>query len=97
MRYYPREASPFWVEVVISKSDGRIETREYRGEELAYQAFGPDFRKAMIHATITGLEEVSQRTKKPKAQMGQTAQFPYSEEDLTPSCLSSIRSAPAPG
>jgi hypothetical protein len=29
MRYYPREASLFWVEVVISKA-GHIETRKYR-------------------------------------------------------------------
>jgi hypothetical protein len=64
--------------VKLSKSDGRIETREYRGEERICQASGPDFRKAMIHATITGLEEVNQRTKKPKTQMGQTAQLPYS-------------------
>ena len=30
MRHFPREASPFWVEVIISKGDGRIETRKYR-------------------------------------------------------------------
>ena len=33
MRYYPREASLFWVEVVISKADRHIETRKYPGEE----------------------------------------------------------------
>jgi hypothetical protein len=38
MRYYPREASPFWVEVVSSKGGGRIETRKYRGEPRAIAA-----------------------------------------------------------
>ena len=57
MRYYPRDPSPFWIEVVYSKGDGHIETRKYRGEELICQATGPDFRKAMIHATIAGLAE----------------------------------------
>jgi hypothetical protein len=44
MRYYPREASLFWVEVVIRKADRHIETRKYRGEELVCQAAGPDFQ-----------------------------------------------------
>jgi hypothetical protein len=52
MRNCPREARRFWVEVVISKSNGHIETREYRGEELVCQPSGPDFQKAMIHTTI---------------------------------------------
>jgi hypothetical protein len=43
--------------VVISKGDGRIETRKYRGEELVCQASGTDFQKAMIHTTIVGPEE----------------------------------------
>ena len=30
MRHFPREASPFWVEVILSKGDRRIETRKYR-------------------------------------------------------------------
>ena len=53
----PREASPFWAEVVISKGDVRIETRKYRGEELVCQAATPDFQKAMVHTTILGLLE----------------------------------------
>ena len=40
-RNYPREASPFWVEVVISKGGGGIETRKYRGEELVSLAANP--------------------------------------------------------
>jgi hypothetical protein len=48
MRYYPRDPSPFWVEVVIRKADRHIETRKYRGEELVCHAAGPDFQKAMI-------------------------------------------------
>jgi hypothetical protein len=36
LRYYPREGSPFWMEVV-SEGDGHIETRKYRGEELVCQ------------------------------------------------------------
>jgi len=31
MRYYPKRENVFWVEVVISKVDGSIETRKYRG------------------------------------------------------------------
>jgi hypothetical protein len=46
-----------WVEVAISKTVGRIETTKYRGAELLCAAVGSDFRTAMIHATITGLEE----------------------------------------
>ena len=33
MRYYPRQASLFWVDVVVSKGDVLIKTRKYRGEE----------------------------------------------------------------
>jgi len=43
--------------MVISKGDGRIETRKYRGEELVCQASGQDFHEAMIHTTIVGLAE----------------------------------------
>ena len=57
MRYYPRDPSPFWVEVVSSKGDGHIEARKYRGEELVCLATGRDFRKAIIHTTIAGLAE----------------------------------------
>jgi hypothetical protein len=32
-------------------------TRKYRGQGLVAVAAGPDFRTAMIHATITGLKE----------------------------------------
>jgi hypothetical protein len=50
MQYYPRDESPFWVEVAISKANGGIETRKYRGKELLpFAAFGRDFRTAMIH------------------------------------------------
>jgi hypothetical protein len=52
---YPREASSFWVEVIISKGNGHIATRRYREEALLCQAFGPDFQKAMIHTTTVGL------------------------------------------
>jgi len=34
-----------------------VENRKDRGEELVSVAAGPDFRTAMIHATITGLEK----------------------------------------
>jgi hypothetical protein len=60
MLYYPREASPFCVEVVISKGDEHIETRKYLGEELVCQAFGPDFQEAMIHTTTVGLSGTGQ-------------------------------------
>jgi hypothetical protein len=56
MRHYPREALPFWGEVALSKRDGPIETRKYRGEELVCQASGPDFQEAMLHTTIFGLD-----------------------------------------
>jgi hypothetical protein len=45
------------VEVVSRKIDGSIETRKCRGEELVSAAATPDFRTAMIHAAITGLEK----------------------------------------
>jgi hypothetical protein len=32
IRYYGKEESPLWVEVVISKINGSIEARKYRGE-----------------------------------------------------------------
>ncbi len=44
MRSYAKKDSRFWVEVVISKIDGRIENRKYRGEGLVSAAVGPDFR-----------------------------------------------------
>jgi len=34
-----------------------VENRKDRGEELVSVAAGPDFRTAMIHATVTGLEK----------------------------------------
>jgi hypothetical protein len=43
--------------VVSRKIYGSIETRKYRGEELVSAAAAPDFRTAMIHAAITGLEK----------------------------------------
>ena len=56
MRYFPRQESEFWVEVIIQKQDAAIETRKYRGSQLVCLAQGSDFRNAMIHATLTGLE-----------------------------------------
>jgi hypothetical protein len=48
---------PFFVEVVINKTDGSIETRKYRGKGLVSAAAGQDFPMAMLHAAVTGLEE----------------------------------------
>jgi hypothetical protein len=46
--------------VAISKANGDIETKKYRGKELLpFAAFGRDFRNAMIHATIQGLGAVN--------------------------------------
>ena len=42
---------------LIRKIDGSIETRRYRGHGLVSATAGPDFRTAMIPATITGLEK----------------------------------------
>ena len=56
MRYFPRQESEFWVEVIIQKQDAAIETRKYRGSQLVCSAHGADFRMAMIHATLVGLE-----------------------------------------
>jgi hypothetical protein len=56
MRYFLRPESEFWVEVIIQKRDAAIETRKYRGLQLVCSAHGTDFRPAMIHATLTGLE-----------------------------------------
>ena len=52
-----REKTRYGVEVVIRQIDASIETKKYRGEGLVSTAAGPDFRTAMIHATITGLEK----------------------------------------
>jgi len=56
MRYFPRQESEFSVEVIIHKPDAAIETRKYRGSQLVCSAHGADFRMAMIHATLAGLE-----------------------------------------
>jgi hypothetical protein len=45
------------VEVVSRKIGESTETTKYRGEELVSAAAAPDFRTAMIHATITGLDK----------------------------------------
>ena len=45
------------LEVVITKCDGHIESRKYRGEEQVCPASGPDFQKATLHMAIFGLEE----------------------------------------
>ena len=55
MRYYPRETSPFWVEVAISKGDGHIETRKPR-RRTVMPVVRPNFQ-ATIHTTMVGLEE----------------------------------------
>lgn len=59
MQYYPRDESPFWVEVAISKIGGSIHPRNCQ-EGLVSVASGPDFRRELIHATITGLEQDEQ-------------------------------------
>ncbi|MBZ5550727.1 MAG: hypothetical protein LAO22_22670 [Acidobacteriia bacterium] len=57
MRYTGREKTRSGFGVVIRKIDGGIETRKYRGEGLVSAAAGPDFRRAMIDATVSGLEK----------------------------------------
>jgi len=52
MRYYPPNESPFSIEVVISKAAFR--DQEMTGKGIGVCAAGPDFRMAMIHATIAG-------------------------------------------
>jgi hypothetical protein len=51
MRYYPRDQSPAWVEVAISKIGGSVPTRKYRGDGLGSVTSGPDFRTELIHAS----------------------------------------------
>jgi hypothetical protein len=55
--YYPRNESKFWVEVVISKIEAIIETREYRGEGFVSTTAGRDFRSAVIDAAVSRLEK----------------------------------------
>jgi hypothetical protein len=57
MRYTRRRKHVPGVEVVSRKIDESTETTKHRGEELVSAAAGPDFRTAMIDATITGLED----------------------------------------
>jgi len=54
MRYRSSIESDFSVLVVLHR-EGKIETFKYRGSELICEAFGPDFRTAMIHTTLGGL------------------------------------------
>jgi hypothetical protein len=56
MLYVPREASPYSVRVTVRKDTGTWETRKYRGQELVCAASGPNFKTAMLHTTLAGLE-----------------------------------------
>ena len=62
MQYYPRKAIPFWVEMVISKGDGHIETASAAERNWYARRPGPDFQKAPIHTTIFGLRMTSRLT-----------------------------------
>jgi len=56
MRCFPHQETKFWLEVIIQKQEAAIETRKYRGSRLVCSAQGADFRTAMIHTTLAGLQ-----------------------------------------
>jgi hypothetical protein len=61
MRYRPTVESVFSVVVVLHR-EGWIETLKYRESDLICEACGPDFRTAMIHATMCGVALDEPRT-----------------------------------
>ena len=86
-----RDESPFWVEVAISKANGDIDTRKYRGkeflprpakyrgEQLVCQASGPDFQKANNRRLVEN-EPDNKRHKRTERHLGsspasETARF----------------------
>jgi hypothetical protein len=56
MRYFPRQKSEFWVEVVIAKQKSAMGTQKYCGLELVCSAQGDNFHTTMIHSTLRGLK-----------------------------------------
>lgn len=56
MTYLSRTDYGYHVEVTINKQSGAIESRKYKGQKLISQSHGDSFDRAMIHATLCGVE-----------------------------------------
>ncbi len=56
MLYVSLDGSPYHVRIAVRKDTGAWEIDKYRGPELVCAASGPNFKIAMFHATLAGLE-----------------------------------------
>ena len=56
MAYFPRVKSSYRVKVEYHKSGHFWRTLKYKGEQLVCEAQGPEFARAMIQATLVGVQ-----------------------------------------
>jgi len=56
MTYVSRTDYGYLVKVIINKKSGAIESYKYKGQTLISQSSGDNFDRAMIHATLCGVE-----------------------------------------
>ncbi len=56
MLYVSLDGSPYHVRIAVRKDTGSWEVCKYRKQELVCAGSGPNFKTAMLHATLCGLE-----------------------------------------
>jgi len=101
MRYYPRQASLFWVDVVVSKGDvlikTRIKTRKYRGEEPVMPGCRPS--GAVPWATCPSSSVLSALVRcrgNPRQPPGAGPRYGLSNRSGLPKSTSGCRYVPSP-